>query len=254
MNRKVIEMISNYHGHTKHCKHGGGSIREHIESAIAFGLEEVAITEHVPIKNIHISRIDYEDFDKFMQELNLLKVEYAPKIKVLTGLECEYIPEIFADHLQLVEEYQIDFLVIGHHFSNLNQSSSYFFETNSHHMAWEYKEAVIEGIKSGHFKIFGHPDVFLNNMSMDEVLAGYSREILEVCQQYNIVMEINGNGLRNNKGYPNREFWQMAKEYDLQVVINSDSHFPEEIYDHGVIKAYQFASELGIEVTERIEF
>lgn len=247
-------MIANYHGHTMHCKHGVGTTREHIEAAIKYGLKEVAITEHVPIKNTHLSRIDYADFDAFITELNQLKVEYKDKIKVLSGLECEYIPSIFNQHLELKDKYDIDFLVLGHHFSNLSQPGHYYFDTSNYEMVDEYIEYTIAGIKSGHFSIFAHPDVFLNKLPFDEYLHTKSIELLDACSNSSIAVEINGNGLRNNKGYPNRKFWELAATYDLTFVINADSHAPEEIFDYGVFAAYQFAKTLNIEVTERLDF
>lgn len=247
-------MIANYHGHTMHCKHGIGTTREHIEAAIKFGLQEVAITEHVPIKGKKLSRIDYEDFEDFITELNNLKIEYQDKIKVLTGLECEYIPEIMDAHLELKEKYQIDFLVLGHHFSNLSQVGHYYFETRNKQMIDEYVENAIAAVKSGHFKIFAHPDLIFNKLAADDYLLAKSKELLDACKAVGMVIEINSNGLRNNKGYPNKEFWKLAKTYDLTVVINADSHAPEEIYDYGVKAAYSFAQELKIPITERLDF
>lgn len=250
----MIAMIANYHGHTMHCKHGIGTTREHIEAAIEFGLEEVAITEHVPIKGKKLSRIDYDDFEAFITELNNLKIEYRDRIKVLAGLECEYIPEIMADHLELKAKYDIDFLVLGHHFSNLSQPGHYYFETSSNEMIDEYIENTIKAVESGHFSLFAHPDVIFNKLPANEYLLAKSEELLDVCKEHDMVVEINGNGMRNNKGYPNREFWKLAKTYDLTVVINADSHAPQEIYDYGVKAAYDFAKELGIAITERLDF
>lgn len=250
----MIRMIANYHGHTVHCKHGVGTTREHIEAAIKFGLKEVAITEHVPIKGKKLSRIDYEDFEAFITELNQLKFLYQDKIKILTGLECEYIPEVFDEHLKLKEKYNIDFLILGHHFSKLSQPGHYYFETRNKQMIDEYIENAIAGVESGHFKIFAHPDIFLNRMKFDDYMKQKSIELFEACQKQGIVMEINGNGLRNNKGYPNRQFWELSKDYNFTTIINSDSHAPEEIYDYGLVATYQFAKELEIEITERLDF
>ncbi len=247
-------MISNYHGHTMHCKHGVGTTREHIEAAINFGLEEVAITEHVPIKGKRLSRIDYEDFESFITELIILKEEYADRIKVLTGLECEYVEEVINDHLELKQKYDIDFLVLGHHFSNLTQPGHYYFETRNIEMVEEYIGQAIKGIESGLFAIFAHPDVFLNRIDLKPEFLPLCKKLLETCEKHDVVIELNGNGFRNNKGYPNRMFWNLVTDYDLRVVINADSHAPEEIYDHGVQAAYEFAKELGIEITERLDF
>lgn len=247
-------MITNYHGHTKHCKHGVGSTREHIEAAIAYGLEEVAITEHVPIKGKKLSRIDYDDFEAFITELNELKVEYRDQIKVLSGLECEFIPEVMDDHFALKAEYDIDFLVLGHHFSTLSQPGNYYFETRSHEMIDEYIENAIKGVESGYFKIFAHPDLIFNRIEVDDYLLAKSEQLLKACEDNEIAIEINGNGLRTNKGYPNRNFWKLAQKYNLTVVINADSHAPEEINDFGVRAAYDFAKEMGITITERLDF
>ncbi len=247
-------MISNYHGHTMHCKHGVGTIEEHILKAIEYGLEEVAITEHVPIKGAKLSRIDYEDFDNFMKLLESMKAKYGDQIKIWTGLECEYIPEIFEEHLKLQSEYNIDYLVLGHHFSNLTQPGHYYFETRNNQMIDEYIEYAIAGIKSGYFAFIAHPDLFLNRAKMSEYSLAKSKELLAACEEYDVPVEINGNGFRNNKGYPNIDFWKLAKTYNLRFLINSDSHAPEEIYDHGLIAAYEFAKELEIEITERLDF
>ncbi len=247
-------MISNYHGHTKHCKHGIGTTEQHILAAIDAGLQEVAITEHVPIKGQTLSRIDYEDFESFITELNDLKVKYQSKIKVLTGLECEYIPEIFDQHLTLQTKYKIDFLVLGQHFSNLSQKGNHFFITTSNEMIDDYISSAIEGIRSGHFKIFAHPDLFLNKLSFSDYAREKTIELLKVCEECQIAIEINANGVRNNKGYPNKHFWQIAKNYNVPIIINSDSHAPSEIYDEGVKNAYQFAQQLNIKITERLDF
>ncbi len=247
-------MISNYHGHTIHCKHGIGSTEEHIQSAIKYGLEEVAITEHVPIKGKKLSRIDYEDFEKFITELNILKTKYSDKIKILSGLECKYVEAVFDDHLKLKNKYNIDFLILGHHFSNLNQPGHYYFQTDTYDMVDEYIENTIEAVKTGYFSIFAHPDIFLNKLPMDEYLLEKSKQLLKVCEQYNIVIEINANGIRNNKGYPNIDFWKLASKYNIGVVINADSHAPSEICDDSIQAAYNFANELGIPIIERINF
>lgn len=42
-------MVTNYHGHTKVCKHGMGAIEEHIKAGINAGLLEIVITEYVLI-------------------------------------------------------------------------------------------------------------------------------------------------------------------------------------------------------------
>jgi hypothetical protein len=46
----------------------------------------------------------------------------------------------------------------------------------------------------------------------------------------------------------------MVKEKKAKVVISSDAHDPDFLFDDMVIQAYKFAADLGIEVAEELDF
>ena len=47
-----------------------------------------------------------------------------------------------------------------------------------------------------------------------------------------------------------KSFWEVSKQYDVEIVINSDSHHPEKVWDSAMDEAYAFAADLGISCSE----
>ena len=81
-------------------------------------------------------------------------------------------------------------------------------------------------------------------------------DILSLCKDKNIPIEVNGYGILKNqitddKGilryqYPYEDFWQFAKSFGVKVVCNSDAHRPEDAL-YGAFLAREYANKLGIE-------
>ena len=72
--------------------------------------------------------------------------------------------------------------------------------------------------------------------------------IFEACEKNKVIVEINANGIRGNKGYPNLEVFELSKKYDLKYIISSDAHDPKCLYDDAVVKAEEFAEKLGLKI------
>src|SRR5690606_13625101 len=116
-----------------------------------------------------------------------------------------------------------------------------------------YKDQVIQGMATGYFKILAHPDLFLfNYQTWNELTEKVSREIIEASIKYNVLLEVNANGIRrkpiiNQDGkqvyiYPRIEFWKIVQEYkDAKVIIGEDNHKIAFTGDESVRKAFEFA-------------
>lgn len=247
-------MLTNYHGHTKHCKHGTGTSEEHIIAAINAGLTEIGISEHVPIKNRDLLRISYEEFDQFATELNNLKYKYGKKIKIYFGLECEYVEEYMPQFLELKARYNIDYLILGQHFSETTQDQNYYFQTNNLKMVRQYIDSIIVGLDTKEFAFLAHPDIIFNIQEPTVKWLEECRRLFAYCEENKIIIELNCNGLRKKRGYPHSKFWEMAGEYDLQVVINDDAHHPDEIADEYRLQAEKIAFTHNLNIIEKIVF
>lgn len=248
-------MKTNYHGHTKWCKHATSSSEEIIKEAIKNNYEELAISEHVP--QLHRGKYDKmrlqnDDIHEFFHDLDLQIEKYSKEIKIYKALECEYFSDSLDWYLFLKKKYKIDYLILGHHFNEKQENS--YFDCVDDEQVKRYQDEVLEALQTKMFAFFAHPDVYLNNYPLNKIGIETAHAIFQKCEDLNIPVEINANGLRNNKGYPNRDFWKISTKYKLTYLINADSHKLSDLSDQALDDTYQFAHDLGIVVTEKIIF
>ncbi|MBS4784931.1 MAG: PHP domain-containing protein [Clostridiales bacterium] len=244
-------MIANYHTHTRWCRHAEGEIEDYIREAIAKGLKAVAITDHVPhTANFDPRRMQWEEFPAFNAELDAMIAKYQDQIHIIKGFECEFYPFSMENYRMFREEYGYDLLILGHHTSK-DRSVDNFAPKGERELKL-YADEVIEGLHTGMFTFLAHPDVALCGYhETDDFALEQMGRIFACCQELNIPVEINANGYRDGRRYPDRRVWELSRNYRLTYLINSDAHFVPDLCDEaGVGGTEQFARELGISVTE----
>ena len=247
-------MKANYHTHTRWCKHGTGEIEDYIEEAIRNGLQEIAITEHVPHKdNLDLRRIQWEEFLNYDHALNQAIECYAGRIHVIKGFECEYYQEELEAYRMFREKYGYQLLILGQHRSGENREIDNFAEKGVYEME-VYANEICRGIETRMFDFVAHPDLALQGYSRgwDSKCEYIMRMIFEKCEEYQIPVEVNANALRDKRDYPSEEAFQISKEYRLQYLINSDAHNPEDLCGTAIQEAEAFAKKLGITVLETL--
>lgn len=245
-------MQANYHTHTRWCKHGTGEIEDYIEEAIRKGLQEIAITEHVPHKdNLDPRRIQWEEFDTYDQALNEAVKKYEGKIRVIKGFECEYYPEVLNAYRMFKEEYGYELLILGQHRSGTRREIDNFAEKGVYEME-VYADEICRGIESGLFRFVAHPDLALQGYphGWDVECERIMRKIFSRCEEYAIPVEINANALQNKRAYPSEDAFRISKEYCLEYLINSDAHRPEDLWGAAITAAKDFAQRLDIPVLD----
>ncbi len=247
-------MLTNYHSHTKWCRHGEGDVEDIVIEAIKRGYTEFAISEHVPYpKDFDDRRIRLNEMDEFISQIDLIKEKYKNEITILKGLECEYYPEYHDHYKDLKQKYDLDFLSLGQHFEDISMEKC-FFNVSSEEDVLLYEKKLMAAIESSLFDFIVHPDLFLNDYDFTDQALKTSKNILEKCQNLNIPLEINANGIRYKRGYPSKDFWQLSKNYNITTIINSDCHYIHEIYDENMDLAYKMAKGLDIKITEKLNF
>lgn len=244
-------MKANYHTHSKWCRHGVGEIEEYIEEALRCGLQEIAITEHVPQEGWENSWIPWEQFPDFDKALNRAVKAYREKIRVIKGFECEYYPDKMDAYRRFQEEYGYEILILGQHNCGKNREIDVFAPKGAYEMH-VYADAVCRGLETGIFRFLAHPDCVLEKYPnlWDKECESVMAQIFQACEECKIPVEINGNGTRWNRRYPSEQAFLLSKKYQLQYIINSDAHAPERLCDEGVVKAEKFAERLGLEVMQ----
>ena len=257
-------MRTNYHTHTYRCNHAVGSEKDYLLSAIEKNVSILGFSDHAPFKDDRYeSKMKFSELEEYISIVNSLKKEYSDKIDVKLGLEIEYDREHIDYYKELLNDYKLDYLVLGQHFYKNSKNefiNTYVIDNSEEYI--EYANSVIEGMKTGFFKFLAHPDViFINNVAWDKNTEKCCDLIIDAACENDFILEFNVNFLRRGLkqyeegmryAYPYKPFWDKVAKKDIKVIINSDCHNPDYIWDSYMDEGYKMAKEWGINVINEI--
>lgn len=252
-----------YHTHTSRCGHAYGKDEDFVLYAIKLGIKRLGFSDHVILPEGYSQpgiRGDHSLYDDYIQSVKALREKYKDQIDIIIGFEAEYYPQM-EDYYRHLLDTDIEYLVLGQH-CHLDEDGHsfvwYFDRDNRLERIIKYVDDVITGIKTGLFVYLAHPDLFMRYKDMWTPEIEYqSRRLLKACEQYNFPIEINMTDFRNNvegnfyKGYPNMNFFKVAKEYKLRYVIGIDAHQPKNFDQEDLDKIEKgFIDKLGIKIED----
>ena len=272
---------SNYHTHLKYCNHAEGEAADYVAKAIDLGFKELGISDHAPVPEEYVDPRVYEssktyrfmklkDLDIYLNDCRQAREKFKDRIRVLIGLESEFIPERIEYYKML--RGKVDYLNLGAHY--FLDSKGRFYNTYkdlSYKNINDYASTVIAGMESGLFNACVHPDLFFYGYKnergehiFDSRCEGVSRRIIESAIKNNVYLEINANGVfnSNNHGlfsykewlYPRYEFWTIASEYkNLKIIIGADAHLVKNLSGKHILECEELASHLGLKIDEVME-
>lgn len=238
-------MLIDYHTHHKRCGHAVGELRQYIEQAIRIGVNEIGLSDHMPI--IHLSKekilpgmaMELNELEKYVQEALDLKKVYKNDINIKVGLEADYIKGYEDRIVDLLEPYPFDYLIGSVHFLG-----EWDFSDSRHMYGWqqrdideiytEYFLTVQSLAKSGIYDIIGHFDVIKKyghrpKNDMTEIIG----TTLDVIKQSDMAMEINTSGLNKvvEEIYPASNIVEKAVQKEIPFTLGSDAHKPESVHE-----------------------
>lgn len=259
-------MKTNYHTHTYRCKHARGEEKDYVLNAIEKNVSILGFSDHSPFENNKYdtsTRMDFSELKDYISIVNNLKETYKDKINIKCGLEIEYNNNEHKYYEKLLNEYKVDYLVLGQHFfANKNNKliNTYAINDSLHYI--EYAKTIVNAIKTGYFKFLAHPDViFVNDISWDKNCENCCDLIINVAKENDFILEFNANGLRRGKhtfcdgtrySYPYKKFWDKVAKENIKVIINSDCHTHEQVWDNYMNKAYNLAKSWGLNIINEI--
>lgn len=252
-------MDYNFHAHTVFCGHATGTQKEYVEKAISSGIKRMGFSEHIPLKHPDGYQAHYrckvEDMEKYVCETKKLIKEYKDKIELHLGFESEYIPEFFEEMRKNAVKCGVEYFILGQHClkNDYPENEWSVHETKDENNLKEYVKEVVEAIKTGFFTYVAHPDII--NFKGDENL--YEKEMRKICvasRRYNIPLEINFLGIRDNRHYPCDRFFKLAGEEKSPVVFGMDAHEVEAAGDLASLKrAKELVEKYGLNLQNRIK-
>lgn len=257
-------LLTNYHTHHNRCKHAKGNVEDYVKEAVKHHYAEIGMSCHTPHQNFSQMgnrRMDYSELNAYFNDIEQAQKKY-PQIKVLKALECEYFPHLYDYMVELRK--QTDYLILAQHYIEIDGKFRDAFHFTKPEQLEVYAACIEEAMATKLFAILAHPDVFMTLYPRwDEACEAATRRIAKSALEYDVILEVNANGLRRKKQtyedgvrypYPSEKFWSIiANEFPtVKVIVNSDCHDPAYLNDEYMQMARDMAKRLNLNVIERL--
>jgi len=116
-------------------------------------------------------------------------------------------------------------------------------------------------MRTGLFSFIAHPDGFgAGYKEWDKNSEACAIDIFTAAEELSVPLEINGYGLRKNKiktiegersVYPLLKFWELASEFNIKAICNSDAHRPEDV-NASIEECTEIADRFNIKLIDNI--
>jgi len=229
-----------FHIHTPRCGHADANLWEADIARLFYeaGFKTIAFTDHNPWKTFldkyphHAMR--WDQMYEYIDSIHNLAKEYEGKMKILTGFECEYIPELSEEMAEIKRNSEI--VVSGQHFTR-SSNGEYIsmhkrgFVPNSYELDF-YAKCLVHVCETKFANILAHPDLYMiHKTEFGKKEEETAHKICQAAEKYNVPVEINlcmaskkYLNMPDEITYPHGGFWNIAKEYNLTTVVGLDFH------------------------------
>ena len=241
-----------FHVHTFRCKHASDETDEdYVKTALDLGAEKISFTDHTPFPgNPFGHRMSMEELPEYIASLKKLRNKYEGKIDIEIGLEVEFLPSQIAFYQGLKNKFGLELLIIGQHYYEHEDGTYSFNDDKEFNQANEFigcGNAMIEGMKTGLFKVAAHPDrIFRRCKGWSPEMTKMARRIIEVAAQNGVRLEKNLSSYekfleKSHFIYWREEFWDLVEEYNLtaarkvETIVGFDAHSTDDLkrrYSH----------------------
>jgi histidinol-phosphatase (PHP family) len=240
-------MNYNFHTHTFRCGHATGIERNYIENSIKAGVKKLGFSEHAPFRHDDgfesSYRVQTAMVKDYFDTLKALREEYKDKIEIFIGFEIEYYYPYFDKMVKYALDEGAEYFILGQHHVDTDRFDgkddyrffNIFIPNDDESALTGYINAIINAVKSGYISYVAHPDAFNFTGDVEFYKREYAR-LIKACKEYNVPLEINCYGIRDNRHYPRKELWELVGEIGAPVVTGMDAHSEESAYDEGSLK------------------
>ncbi len=183
---------------------GQNTIREMAEACIVRGLTYLGLTDHSKTA-AYAGGLNEEDLRRQHEEINLLNEEYAGRLRILKGIECDILRDgslDFADDVLAT----LDFVVASIH-SLFNLSPE------------EQTQRMLRAISNRYVDIIGHPTgrILLGR-------EGYALDldaVIDAAAEHSVCIEINAHPSRLDLDW---RYLHRARDKGIKIPIDPDAH------------------------------
>lgn len=259
-------MFADYHVHTEFSDDSTYPMERVIQDAIALGMEEICITDHVdygvkedwdsgrPIARRDGAPLANVDYPRYLAEIERLQRVYGDRIRVRAGLECGVQTHTVPQYEALLDRYELDFILLSVHQVEDKEFWTQDFQrgrTQREYNERYYEEllALVKGFKR--YSVLGHMDLITR---YDQAGAYPYERIRPLAEEILKAVVSDGKGIELNTSYhryglkdatPSVEILKLYRSLGGEIItIGSDSHRPEHLGAH-IAEGMSLLRELG---------
>ncbi len=258
-------MRTNYHTHTARCKHASGTEADYVQAALRGGYGVLGFADHCPWPFgggfVSTFRMLPDEFAGYLAQVTELRRQWAGRIEIRCGLECEYYPDMLSWIGELADASGLDYLILGNHYDLDERTGMYCGACRTPAHLRAYVDSTTRGMATGMFSYLAHPDLcFRSYARFDADCAAASRELCRCARELDIPLEYNllgtlyrERGEQRGLGYPCVGFWEIAAQEGAKCIIGVDAHAARQLEDAARYDAAaDYLAGLGLERVERV--
>ncbi|WP_024996146.1 histidinol-phosphatase [Bacteroides graminisolvens] len=243
--------LTNYHSHCSFCD-GRAPFEEFVKEAIRQGFYSYGVSSHAPLPFPTQWTMEWGQMEAYLDEFKNLRSKYADEIELYVGLEIDYLNEESNPSVARFTELPLDYRIGSVHLLydaagevvDIDCSPAVFKERVDRHFNGDvlrvvrmYFDRLFRMVELGGFDILGHADKMHYNAScyhpglLDEPwYEALMKDYFSLVASRGYLVEINTKAFDSlGTFYPNSRYWELMKEYQIKVLVNSDAHYPERI-------------------------
>ena len=243
--------LTNYHSHCSFCD-GRAPFEEFVKEAISQGFYSYGVSSHAPLPFPTQWTMEWEQMEAYLDEFKNLRSKYADEIELYVGLEIDYLNEESNPSVARFTELPLDYRIGSVHLLydaagevvDIDCSPAVFKERVDRHFNGDvlgvvrmYFDRLFRMVELGGFDVLGHADKMHYNAScyhpglLDEPwYEALMKDYFSLVASRGYLVEINTKAYDSlGTFYPNSRYWELMKEYQIKVLVNSDAHYPERI-------------------------
>lgn len=247
--------LCDYHTHTAFSCDSEEPLERMCETAIAFGLREIAVTDHADFltRGVFENEIDLETRQK---AIHTVREKFGNQLTIRNGIELGQPQANPEEYNRLMKKYSFDFIIGSIHNlrNDLELDRLDYTSVDLEQLYMDFLEAEMVLAKKFDFDVLGHitlPQRYLYRQT------GKQMDLCPFEKQYKMLfsllierdkgIEVNTSGLYKGTGetLPTPQILRWYRECGGRILtVGSDAHRASDLA-FGIEKTYQMLRELG---------
>ena len=229
-------VLCDYHTHTR-LTDGQGEPCDYARAAVASGVAEIACTDHMPFASRHTRwHMRMDDLPLYAGWVEAARKEF-PQLRILLGLELDYLPGIETELRELQRRQEWDFFLGSvHYIGDWNHDAPEAvarWRDCDVDAAWAaYFKLLTDAARTGLYDSMAHPDLvkkFGFHPKRDP--TPLFEPFLKACAETGTAIEVSTAGLHKpcKEIYPSLEMLKLARALNVPITFGSDAHLARDV-------------------------